>query len=148
MPQRVRLPEADPFPERKARRVFPDRKGGNPARPSVRPQRFPQQVFRFPPRLPARFRRIRRKNPDQEPEGQRRKAFRKQEAFRIPASQTEAAIRAGDEAMEQFKKTLKARAKELNALIEGRGGGKPRMIQGSACASARTIASALEKDFR
>ncbi len=43
---------------------------------------------------------------------------------------------------------LKARAKELNALIEGRGGGKPRMIQGSACASARTIASALEKDFR
>ena len=42
---------------------------------------------------------------------------------------------------------LKARAKELNALINGRGGGKPRMIQGSASASAGRIAAALERDF-
>ena len=43
-------------------------------------------------------------------------------AFQIPASQTEAAIRAGDEAMEQFKKTLKARAKEVLDRVHREGG--------------------------
>ena len=43
---------------------------------------------------------------------------------------------------------LKARAKELNALINGRGGGKPRMIQGSTTAAAESIARAMERDFR
>lgn len=43
---------------------------------------------------------------------------------------------------------LRSRSKELNALINGRGGGKPRMIQGSASASAERISAALERDFR
>ncbi len=43
---------------------------------------------------------------------------------------------------------LKARAKELNALINGRGGGKTQMIQGSATAQREQIARALEKNFR
>ena len=42
---------------------------------------------------------------------------------------------------------LRRCSKELNALIDGRGGGKPRMIQGSASASAGRIAAALERDF-
>ncbi len=42
---------------------------------------------------------------------------------------------------------LRSLAKELNSLIDGRGGGKPRMIQGSASASAERIAAALERDF-
>ena len=43
---------------------------------------------------------------------------------------------------------LKARAKELNALINGRGGGKAQMIEGSATAQREQIARALEKNFR
>lgn len=39
-------------------------------------------------------------------------------------------------------------AGEINSLIDGRGGGKPRMIQGSAAAGARRIRAALEKDFQ
>ncbi len=42
---------------------------------------------------------------------------------------------------------LRSLARELNALIDGRGGGKPRMIQGSASACAGKIAAALERDF-
>lgn len=43
---------------------------------------------------------------------------------------------------------LKARAKELNTLINGRGGGKPQMIQGSATAQREQIARALERDYK
>jgi alanyl-tRNA synthetase len=40
---------------------------------------------------------------------------------------------------------LRAKAKELNSLINGRGGGKPRMIQGSAMAAEKEIREQLEK---
>ena len=43
---------------------------------------------------------------------------------------------------------MRSLAKELNSLIEGRGGGKARMIQGSASASAAAIAAVFERDFR
>lgn len=43
---------------------------------------------------------------------------------------------------------MRSLAKELNSLIEGRGGGKARMIQGSASASASAIAAVFERDFR
>lgn len=43
---------------------------------------------------------------------------------------------------------LRSCARELNSLIDGRGGGRPRMIQGSANASAQRIREALEKDFK
>lgn len=43
---------------------------------------------------------------------------------------------------------LKARAKDLNTLINGRGGGKPQMIQGSATAQREQIARALERDYK
>ena len=43
---------------------------------------------------------------------------------------------------------LRRCAKEINRLIDGRGGGKPQMIQGSAAADARRIQAALERDFR
>ncbi len=43
---------------------------------------------------------------------------------------------------------MRSLAKELNSLIEGRGGGKPRMIQGSASACAAAIAAIFERDFR
>ena len=42
---------------------------------------------------------------------------------------------------------LRRCAKELNRLIDGRGGGKPQMIQGSAAASAEQIRKAMETDF-
>lgn len=42
---------------------------------------------------------------------------------------------------------LRSCSKELNALIDGRGGGKPRMIQGSASACAERISKALERKF-
>ena len=42
---------------------------------------------------------------------------------------------------------LRRCAKEINRLIEGRGGGKPQMIQGSAAAGARRIREAMETDF-
>ena len=42
---------------------------------------------------------------------------------------------------------LRRCAKELNRLIDGRGGGKPRMIQGSAAASAARIREAMETNF-
>jgi alanyl-tRNA synthetase len=40
---------------------------------------------------------------------------------------------------------LRAKAKELNSLINGRGGGKPQMIQGSAMAAEKEIREQLEK---
>lgn len=43
---------------------------------------------------------------------------------------------------------MRSLAKELNSLIEGRGGGKARMIQGSTSASAAAIAAVFERDFR
>ena len=42
---------------------------------------------------------------------------------------------------------LRRCAKEINCLIDGRGGGKPQMIQGSAAADARRIRQAMERDF-
>ena len=42
---------------------------------------------------------------------------------------------------------LRRCAKEINRLIDGRGGGKPQMIQGSAAASAEQIRKAMETDF-
>ena len=42
---------------------------------------------------------------------------------------------------------LRRCAKELNRLIDGRGGGKPRMIQGSAAASSARIREAMETNF-
>ena len=42
---------------------------------------------------------------------------------------------------------LRRCAKEINRLIDGRGGGKPQMIQGSAAAGARRIRQAMETDF-
>ena len=42
---------------------------------------------------------------------------------------------------------LRRCAKEINRLIDGRGGGKPQMIQGSAAADARRIREAMETDF-
>ena len=42
---------------------------------------------------------------------------------------------------------LRRCAKEINRLIDGRGGGKPQMIQGSAAAGARRIREAMETDF-
>ena len=42
---------------------------------------------------------------------------------------------------------LRRCAKEINRLIDGRGGGKPQMIQGSAAASAGKIRKAMETDF-
>lgn len=42
---------------------------------------------------------------------------------------------------------LRRCAKEINRLIDGRGGGKPQMIQGSAAADAQRIRQALETDF-
>ena len=42
---------------------------------------------------------------------------------------------------------LRRCAKEINRLIDGRGGGKPQMIQGSATADARRIREAMETDF-
>ena len=38
--------------------------------------------------------------------------------------------------------------KALNEAFGGRGGGKPRMIQGSTTAAAESIARAMERDFR
>lgn len=43
---------------------------------------------------------------------------------------------------------LRRCAREINSLIDGRGGGKPQMIQGSAGADARRIQAALAKDFK
>jgi alanyl-tRNA synthetase len=40
---------------------------------------------------------------------------------------------------------LRAKSKELNSLINGRGGGKPRMIQGSAMSTENEIREQLEK---
>ena len=42
---------------------------------------------------------------------------------------------------------LRRCAKEINCLIDGRGGGKPQMIQGSAAADAGRIRQAMERDF-
>lgn len=42
---------------------------------------------------------------------------------------------------------LRRCAKEINRLIDGRGGGKPQMIQGSATADAERIRAAMETDF-
>lgn len=42
---------------------------------------------------------------------------------------------------------LRRCAKEINRLIDGRGGGKPQMIQGSAAAGAEHIRQAMETDF-
>ena len=42
---------------------------------------------------------------------------------------------------------LRRCAKEINRLIDGRGGGKPQMIQGSAAADAGRIRDAMETDF-
>ena len=42
---------------------------------------------------------------------------------------------------------LRRCAKEINRLIDGRGGGKPQMIQGSAAADAGRIRQAMERDF-
>ena len=42
---------------------------------------------------------------------------------------------------------LRRCAKEINCLIDGRGGGKPQMIQGSAAADAGRIRRAMERDF-
>ena len=42
---------------------------------------------------------------------------------------------------------LRRCAKEINRLIDGRGGGKPQMIQGSAAADAEHIRQAMETDF-
>lgn len=42
---------------------------------------------------------------------------------------------------------LRRCAKEINRLIDGRGGGKPQMIQGSAAAGASRIRDALARDF-
>ena len=42
---------------------------------------------------------------------------------------------------------LRRCAKEINRLIDGRGGGKPQMIQGSAAAGAARIRAAMETDF-
>ena len=42
---------------------------------------------------------------------------------------------------------LRRCAKEINRQIDGRGGGKPQMIQGSAAANARRIRQAMETDF-
>ena len=42
---------------------------------------------------------------------------------------------------------LRRCAKEINRLIDGRGGGKPQMIQGSAAAGAEQIRKAMETDF-
>ena len=42
---------------------------------------------------------------------------------------------------------LRQRAREINSLIDGRGGGKPQMIQGSAAAVAERIRQAMETDF-
>ena len=39
---------------------------------------------------------------------------------------------------------LRAGAKAINALIDGRGGGKPQMIQGSAAAARSKIEDALK----
>ena len=42
---------------------------------------------------------------------------------------------------------LRRCAREINCLIDGRGGGKPQMIQGSAAADAGRIRQAMERDF-
>ena len=42
---------------------------------------------------------------------------------------------------------LRRCAGEINCLIDGRGGGKPQMIQGSAAADAGRIRQAMERDF-
>ena len=42
---------------------------------------------------------------------------------------------------------LRRCAKEINRLIDGRGGGKPQMIQGSAAADAGRIQQAMETNF-
>lgn len=42
---------------------------------------------------------------------------------------------------------LRRCAKEINRLIDGRGGGKPQMIQGSAAADGKRIRAAMETDF-
>ena len=42
---------------------------------------------------------------------------------------------------------LRRCAKEINRLIDGRGGGKPQMIQGSAAADAGRIRQAMETNF-
>lgn len=42
---------------------------------------------------------------------------------------------------------LRRCAGEINRLIDGRGGGKPQMIQGSAAADAGRIRQAMERDF-
>ena len=42
---------------------------------------------------------------------------------------------------------LRRCAKEINCLIDGRGGGKPQMIQGSAAADAGRIRQAMEREF-
>ena len=43
---------------------------------------------------------------------------------------------------------MRSKAREINSLIEGRGGGKPQMIQGSAQADRESIEKALARDFR